>query len=253
MVLEENAERGEAIMAGETGGDRSIWKIIVGVFAGPTEAFTAYSRRPRIWMVLILTILLGIVLHVFLSSYNAQMQADLISKSSTLPPEVLNRLQENAANPNLISGALTGAITEVIFGLIMALLAWGVGSFVMGGNSTFKKMWGVTMLAGLIPLVGSLIKLPLMAAKNSMYVSFGLAAFLPNKDFTSLVYWFLYFFDGFMIWSMIVAGIGYGVVLNVSRGKGIAVAVIVTFIVAVISAALMFVGMSFAGVKLTFF
>jgi len=108
-------------------------------------------------------------------------------------------------------------------------------------------------LAGFISIVGSLVKLPLMAAKNSMYVSFGLAALLPNKDFTSIVYWFLYFFDGFIIWSMIIAGIGYGVVFNISRGKGIAIAVIVTFIVAAISMALMAVGMSLAGVKITFF
>lgn len=240
-------------MAGETGADRSIWQIIIGVFTGPTQAFEAYDRRPRIWIVLIMTILLAIVVNFFLSAYNAQMQADLIAKSSTLPPQVLDRMQQNAQNPNRISGGIVGAGAQVIFGVIMALLAWAVGSFVMGGDSKFKKVWGVTLLAGLIPLVGSLIKLPLMAAKNSMYVSFGLAALMPDKDFTSIVYWLLYFFDGFVIWGIIVAGIGYGAVFNITRGRGIAVSVIVTFVVAAISMALMLVGMSFAGVKLTFF
>lgn len=253
MVLEENAERGDAILAGEAAGDRSIWKIIIGVFAGPTEAFNAYNRRPTIWTILILSVILGFVLNVFLSAYNAQMQAELISKSSTLPPEILNQMQQNAQNPNRITGGLFGALSEVIFGVIMALMAWGIGSFVMGGNTTFKKVWGVTLLAGLIPLLGGLVKLPLMAAKNSMYVSFGLATLFPNKDFTSIFYWLLYFFDGFMIWSLIVAGIGYGIVFNITRGRGIAIAVIVTFIVAIISMALMAVGMSLAGVKITFF
>jgi hypothetical protein len=253
MVLEENAERGEATMAGETGADRSIWQIIIGVFAGPTEAFEAYNRRPRIWVILILTIVLGFISNAFLSVYNAQMQADLIAKSSTLPPEVLGRMQENAQNPDRIMGGVTGAGAQVVFGVIMALLAWGVGSFVMGGNSKFKNVWGVTMLAGLIPLIGSLVKLPLMAAKNSMYVSFGLAALLPGKDFTSMVYWLLYFFDGFVIWAIIVGGIGNGIIFNITRGKGIAVSVIVTFVVAAVSMALMLVGMSFAGVKITFF
>lgn len=253
MVLEENAERGEAILAGGTGADRSIWQIIIGVFAGPTQAFGSYNRRPSIWVVLILTIVLGFVSNAFLSVYNAQMQADIIAKSSTLPPEVLGRMQQNAQNPDQIMGGITGAGAQVIFGIIMALLAWGVGSFVMGGDSKFKKVWGVTLLAGLIPLVGSIVKLPLMAAKNSMYVSFGLAALLPDKDFTSIVYWLLYFFDGFVIWGIIIAGIGYGVVFNITRGKGIAVSVIVTFVVAAVSMALMLVGMSFAGVKITFF
>ncbi len=253
MVLEENAERGDAIRAGEATGDRSIWKIIIGVFAGPTEAFTAYNRRPTIWVVLILTIVLGMIGSAFMTGYNTQMQAELMSKSSTLPPQVLDQMQQNAENPKRIMGAISGGVAQLVFGIIMALLAWVVGSFAMGGDSTFKKIWGVTLLGGLIPLVGNIIKLPLMAAKGNMYVSFGLAALFPNKDFTSIVYWLLYFFDGFIIWAIIVTGIGYGVVFNISRGKGITVAAIVTIIVAVISLGLMAVGMSLAGVKLTFF
>jgi hypothetical protein len=253
MVTEESADMNGAGPVGSGEAQRGIWSIMVGVFTGPAEAFTSYDKKPRIWVILLVSIALGLVFSAFLAEYQAQMQYDLLSQSQALPPQVLDEMKEGAENPDLIGGAITGAIMQVVIGLITALLAWGIGSFVMGGDSKFKKVWGVTLLGGLIYLVGSLVKLPLMMAKGSMYVSFGLAALMPDKDFTSIMYWLLYYLDAFMIWSMIVTGIGYAAVFNISRGKGITVAVISSLIVVLIMMALALLGMSLAGVEITFF
>ncbi len=253
MVLEENAERGDAIPAGEAAGDRSIWKIIIGVFAGPTEAFNAYNRNATIWVPLILAILLGFAVHSIQSGYWSKMVPEIMSQSSRMPPEILDKMQQDAANPKPLLGGLQGAGGQVIGSVIIALFAWGVGSFVMGGKTTFKKVWGVTLLGSLIVLVGGLITAFLMMAKGNVYVSIGLAAFFPDKDFSSILYTVLYILDGFMIWGLVATGIGYGRIFNISSGKGIAVAFITTLIVVFIPMALMIIGMSFAGVKITFF
>lgn len=253
MVLEENAERGDAITAAEAGGDRSIWKIIIGVFTGPIDAFNAYSRRPTIWVPLILAVLLGFAVHSIQSGYWSQMVPEIMSKSSRMPPEILDKMQQDAANPKPILGGLQGAIGQVIGGVIIALLAWGIGSFLMGGNTTFKKVWGVTILGSLVVLVGGLVTSLLMMAKGNVYASIGLAALFPDKDFSSILYTILYILDGFMIWGIVVTGIGYGRVFNISSGKGVAVAFITTFIVVIIPMGLMIIGMSLAGVKITFF
>lgn len=231
----------------------SIWKIIAGVFTGPGAAFAAFNQKPRIWAVLIIGVILGAAAAGLQMPYSARVQYDIISQSTTLPPQAIEKMRTDAENPSVIKGAIVGGIMLVIMGLIGALLAWGIGSFIMGGNSTFKKTWGVTLLGGLIMAVGGLVKMPLVMAKNSMYVSLGPAALMPGKDFTSVFYMLAYYFDAFMIWALIVIGIGYAVVFNISRGKGIVTAVIANLIIIGFSLGLQIIGMSFAGVKMSFF
>jgi membrane protein, antimicrobial resistance system len=231
----------------------SIWRIIAGVFTGPGAAFAGFNQKPRILTVLIIGIILGGAVAVLTMPYSAKVQYDIVSQSTTIPPQALEQMRESAENPKLVSGAIFGGVMLVIMGLIGALLAWGIGSFIMGGNSTFKKIWGVTLLGGLIPAVGGLIKMPLIIAKNSLYVSFGLAAFLPGRDFTSVLYMLFYYFDAFAIWGLIVTGIGYAAVFNISRGRGIITALIASLIIIGFSLGLQIIGMSFAGVKMSFF
>jgi len=205
------------------------------------------------WGVLVISLILAMTYNGLVTEYQAQMQYDMMSQSRVLPPQVLDQMKEGVEHPNYIKGGLTGGVAQIIIALLTALLAWGIGSFVMGGDTKFSKVWGVALLGELIYLVGNLVKLPLMMAKGSMYVSFGLAAFMPDKDFTSIMYWLLYYLDGFMIWSIIVTGIGFAAVFNISRGKGIAVAAISSVIMMVVMMGLALMGMSLAGVEITFF
>lgn len=253
MASEETAGAGGATAMSPGEEKRSIWNIMVGVFAGPAEAFSAYNKRPRIWAILLVSICLALIFNFFVAEYQSKMQYDIMSKSKSLPPQVLDQMKEDTENPNQVTGGIAGSVMIVVIGLLSALLAWGIGSFAMGGDSTFKKVWGVSLLGGLVYLVGNLVKLPLMITKGNMYVSFGLAVLMPDKDFTSILYWLLYYLDAFMIWSMIVTGIGYAAVFNISRGKGIAVAVISSLIMTFVMMGLALLGMSLAGVEVTFF
>lgn len=253
MTSDQNSEITGSIGGGEIPQGKSIWSIIFGVFTGPAEAFAAYNLKPTIIIALLVAIVMGVLFSVPVAKYQAMMQYDMMSKSPTLPAQVLDQMKDGIDNPNYLSAGIGAALVLLIVDLIAALIAWGIGSFVMGGDSTFKKVWGVTVLGGLIFQLGNLVKLPLMMAKGNMYVSFGLAALFPDKDFTSVFYWLLYYVDAFMIWSIIVSGIGYGIVFNISRGKGIWVAAISTLIITGVMMGLALVGMSFAGVEITFF
>jgi hypothetical protein len=253
MTANENAEQTGNNLAGSTAEDKSIWSIIVGVFTGPTEAFAAFNRKPRIIAVLIIAIILGFIGNYFMTEYSAKMQYDLVSKSSTIPPQQLEQMRGDVENPDRLMGGIFAVVGQIIGGLIIALIAWGIGSFVMGGDSTFKKVWGVTLLGGLIPLIGILVKLPLVIAKDSIYVSLGPAALFPDKDFTSIFYGILSFFDIFMIWSMIVTGIGFAAIFNISRGKGIGIALILDILFIGVMMGLMAFGLGFAGVEISFF
>jgi hypothetical protein len=253
MTANDNADRNFDNVAGETSADSSIWSIMAGVFTGPTEAFAAFNRKPRILIVLLIAIILGFAGNYFMTEYSARMQYDMVSQSTTIPAEQLEQMRADAEDPDRLMGGVFAAVFQIIGGLIIALVAWGIGSFLMGGDSTFKKVWGVTLLGGLIPLLGAIVKIPLVIAKDSFYVSLGPAALFPDKDFTSIMYGVLSFFDVFMIWALIVTGIGFAAVFNISRGKGITIALILDLLFIFVMIGLMSVGMGLAGVEITFF
>jgi len=253
MASDQNAGHSNEMIASNDASESSIWKIMVGVFTAPTEAFAAFNLKPRILMVLLVTIVLGFITNYFMTEYSAQMQYDMVSQSTIIPPQQLEQMRADAANPNRLTGGLVAVGGQFIGVLIFALIAWGLGSFLMGGDSTFKKVWGVSLLSGLISMIGGLVKLPLIMAKDSIYVSFGLAALFPGKDFTSIMYSVLFYLDAFMIWALIVSGIGFAAVFNISRGKGITIAIIIDLLFIVVMVGLMSVGMSFAGVEIKFF
>lgn len=253
MTSDHNESHGGNMAATEGSTEKSIWQIMVGVFTGPTEAFAAFNLKPRILMVILATVVLGAIPNFFIAEYSAQMQYDLVSQSTTIPAQQLEQMRDGIENPNRITGSIFGVLGQFIGFVIFALVAWGLGSFVMGGDSTFKRVWGVCLLGGLVSMIGGLIKLPLIIAKGSLYVSFGLAALFPDKDFTSIVYSILFYFDAFMIWGLIVTGIGFATIFNISRAKGYTIALILDLLFIGLIVGGTAIGMSFAGVEITLF
>lgn len=235
---------------------RSIWSIIVDVFVSPTRAFADFSRKPRVLIPLILLILLTVVTGYFTNEYSSKMVMEMMKNATKLPPEAMDAMQKSMATQSIartVMNMVGGALMVTIMGLVAALVSWFLGSFVFGGQSKFLGVWGVTLLGSLIPLSGGLLRVPLMIAKDSIYVSFGLAALFPDKDFTSFMYSFLYQLDIFAIWSIIVTGIGYAAIFRLSRGRGMAVSVIVALLFTLISISMQLLGWSAMGIKITFF
>jgi len=231
----------------------SSWGIVLSVFTNPKAAFENYVKKPSIVWPLILTILLGGLVAGSTAKQSGMMQYEMMKNSTVIPAEALEEMHTKAQNSNPLTAGPIGAITVVIISLISTLIAWVLGSFILGGKAKFKDVWGVLLLGGLIPLMGGLARLPMVFAKNTMYVSYGLAAMMPGKGFTSILYQLAYYADFFAIWGLIVTGIGFGCVFGLSRGKGITIAVLNFLIAVTIAISLTSLGMSFAGVEMTFF
>lgn len=228
---------------------RSIWGIIIDVFTSPTRAFSDYKRKPTIIVPIILTIALAAISGAVMAPYQARLQIELLGQSDRLPAEVMERARQDAENPNNIKGAISGGIIGLFPALLVALLAWGIGTFFFGGTARFKALWGTCLLGGLIPLVvNAIIKLPLIVAKGDSNISFGLAALMPPK-YTSVLYLLLSYVDAITVWSLIITGIGIGVHMGISRAKGISTAVIAIAILVFGGLGLQIIGLSFAGIK----
>jgi len=242
----------ETIAGGDSTPAKSIWGIMIGVFTAPTEAFAEFKKKPQIIIPLIAVLVLAGGAAALMAEYAGMMQYEMLQHSTVIPPQALEEMRQESLDPNRLTGGLFGGLAIVFFGLLSALVAWFLGSVIFGKKADFKAVWGVELVAGLIPMVGGVLRLPMVYAKGSMLVSYGLAALLPGKDFTSILFSFLYYADIFAIWGIIVAGIGYAAIFGLSRGKGIAIAVIAFVLFAMVSIALTAVGLSFAGVDITF-
>ena len=234
-----------------TAPQKSIWGIIGDVFFSPVQAFEAFKQKPTIWVPLILTIVMAAAAGFFTAEQATLDQWEMM-KTSTLPAPILDQMRQDAQNPNPVTAAVGPAIVVPIFGMLSALLAWFIGGFLLGGKSKFSEIWGVGLLAGLIPMVGGLIRVPMAIAKGTAMVSIGPAALMPATDYLSILGFFFYFLDVFAIWSIVVLGFGYSIIFGISRGKGAATAIITWLIIAALALTMMLGGMAFAGVDIRF-
>jgi len=231
---------------------RSIWAIVVDVFAAPTKAFESFKQKPTIWVPLILIIVLAAISGGIPYKQNAQAQYDLLSQSTTLPPQFLEQARQDVESGSPWKGTIGGAIVFPIISLIVALIAWVFGSFIFGKKTPYLHVWGVTLLADLIGLVGAVLRTLLIVAKDSVFVSLGPAALMPGKDFTSILYTILYYTDIFTIWGVIVAGLAYATIFGLSRAKGMTISIILWALVLLFVVGGQVIGLSFAGVDVSF-
>lgn len=232
---------------------KNIWAIIGGVFSAPTEAFESFKSNPTWVIPLILVVILGGVNGVLMGPYGAQAQVDMLETSTSLPPEAMEQIIANAQDSNPVTSFLGGAFVLGFVTLLTAAVAMFLGKFVFGGASTFLPIWGVTLLGELIQMLGGLLRMPLVWAKDTMFVSYGLASLMPGKDLTSIFYSLTYYCDFFWFWSAVVTGIGYAAIFGISRGKGWTTSFVTFFMFVVLIILMSAVGLSFAGVEFSFF
>jgi hypothetical protein len=132
-----------------------------------------------------------------------------------------------------ISGAMmlpSTIIGVIVVTLIIVFLMAGVTHLLMkmlGGKGRFRHARAVIAWSMLISTLGSLVKLPIMIAKNSIIVETGPSLFFKDLEPSDQLFKLLSTFDIFTIWGMIVTAVGLAVVYRVSAGKAwVAVAVL---------------------------
>lgn len=230
---------------------KGIWGIIGDVFFSPVQAFEAFKQKPNLWVPLILVIVLAGAAGYFTADQAAKDQYEML-KTSTLPDAIKDQMRQDAQNPSKIGAAIGPGIAVPLIGIVSALLAWFFGGFLFGGKAKFVQIWGAGLLAGIIPVVGGLLRIPLAISKGTAQVSIGPAALLQQTDYISVMRFFLFFADVFAIWSLAVLSIGYSVIFGISRGKGAATAVLTWLIMTIVFVGFIVGSLSFTGVDIRF-
>lgn len=238
-------------------GDKNIFSVVAEMFSSPRRAFESYSRRVTIIIPLIIIVLLVALSAGLMAPYSTRAQMEILQYATAIPPQLLEQMKAQSAetSPMALSlkASIAGGIMGIIMTLLMTLIVWPIAGFIFGAEVRFKSLWGVVLLSSVISQIGMILRVPLMVLKDTVHVSYGLAALMPGADFRSILYNILYYFDFFAIWSLIVAGIGFAVVCRLSTGKGMVMSAISSVIVTMLMVGMTLIGMSFAGVKVSFF
>lgn len=218
--MNEQASEVESVTSKGRNGNLSCAGLIQ-VFMSPGQFFEKLRNNPK---VLVPYLVFGIMTFLFL-----YMTVDIIVKL---------QLDEMANNPDMTAelipsaGTMKGLILGFgLFAILLApILAAGLamlfGNFVLAGNASFKQLLSVMLYGEVVFMLGGLITLPLILAKDSLQVSFSLAMFVADQPMDSVVYVALSKIGLFYIWEIIVIGIGLSKLFQVSSNKGYLISVL---------------------------
>ncbi len=206
---------------------------LADLVAKPARLMDNVGAAPRWWHAgLLIAVLIG-VFGWLTSPISGPEQLELMRDSKfmrMMPEEQWQEQYEAALDPAPLKRALTAVGAGFTSWVMVLLFGFILGFFARmgGGKGTFKQALGVVSWGALIPFgVGSLVKVPLVLATESVYqVQIGLAALAPGLEPTSKLSAVLQTYgDFFTWWGLVVLVIGFQRVFAMGRGAA-AVAVI---------------------------
>ncbi len=229
----------------ETGGGVGSW--ILGIFTSPGTTFeqiAASTTRPhpsdpaktkdmsKWWLPVIISIVVGLGVAIYtVPNFIMPTQADAIREAvmerggAAADAEQAIAMSSKMIMPISLVGVIIGTFIIVFIFAGLAHLFMKM----VGGKGLFRNARAVVAWSMLVSTLGSLIKLPLMMAKKSMFVETGPTLFFKNLEPSDKLYKFLSSFDIFTIWWVVLLVIGLAIGYRASRGKT-AIAVVLLWI-----------------------
>ena len=218
----------------------SFTDIIVNVFASPADAYEGIRTSPTrasVWVVpLIVVILLSCVYTWVMFSNEAiksqlmdarreamqeQVQAGKITQERA--DQTIDQM-EKAGGMMIVGGIIFIAIITPIMLFLVTLILWLVGKFALKaepGYGKYLELWGSAQWIGVLGVIVSIL---LMVGLSSIYATPSaalavLGSFKPHNTTHRL----LASINVFLIWQMIVTGIGMAKYAGKSSGTGVGV------------------------------
>jgi len=118
--------------------------------------------------------------------------------------------------------------------VVIAAVIWFAGNFLLGGESAFMPLLGVSAYTSLIDIIASAIKVPLVISQQTTQIYTGLALFLEQNN--SFFFRFAKTLDLFALWKVILLSIGLGVIYKVKTSKAFWIVFIIWLIYGVAAA-----------------
>ncbi|MDH4156366.1 MAG: YIP1 family protein [candidate division Zixibacteria bacterium] len=206
-------------------GPRSSAGTIVRVFYRPAALFEEFRQNPRI--------LVPYVIYAALIFLGIWLVKDVMMDDVLSDPAAKARIEATGQPVTAEIRRMMGIVQSLqvfagylVMPLVAAVLAMFWGNVVMAGRAGFRQVLSVMLCGGLIYGLGKLLIAPLILARQSAYVSLSLGVLAPQKAMSDVLYVALSRIDLFIIWEIIVIGIGLSILHGFSRNKGYVLSVL---------------------------
>ena len=221
----------------------SLFTKIISIFWEPEKTFKALNEKisaldiiiPLLLVCIVAWVTIPITTPIAVKEQKAKfLNSDYYENmSETQQEQTMARFdkQGNTWIAYIISPIVVTLFTA-IFGLILVF----VSNFLLGGDRKFKEMWAVGLYVGLIDLVASAVKIPLMVQKNSTKIYTSVAIFMEESS--SFLFRFMTKMDIFSIWKIIVLAIALSIFTKKDITKPLVIMIILWLIYCIGAAAL---------------
>lgn len=215
------------LMDGEPVEAMSLLGSIAGVFVSPVRTFRSLTVKTHLlWPLIILGVVSAVSIFLSMDAMESfmrmTMEASLAKNPQAVPPEMIESQLQISMKAILITTPFIALLTPIVKGLVTQGMAK-----LFDGKGTMKATMSVIALSYMVIIAGSLIRLPLMMASETM-ITFSPALMLSPEQQGSAWAGFLMNFDLFTLWYLGVSAIGIREIHRISTGKAF-VSVIIPF------------------------
>lgn len=206
-----------------TAGEMSTMQKIIGIYTAPRRTFEAIDQNPT-WF---LPFIIGVVFFLIFQFLTVDLQMDyrmeMMEARGDIPQEQMDVAKAQMQGPFKYIGFVAGPIVWLIMILIIAALFYVAGNLMIGGDTSFKKVFAIVAWTGLIGVISFIIMTLLILSKGTMHgVALDLSILLDTPaigEDKSTLYRILSKFDVFVIWEIVLYIIGMSVTYKATVKK----------------------------------
>jgi hypothetical protein len=215
----------------------TIGSRLIDIFVSPGEVFGDVKNAPKStgnWLIpLILAIVVSIVtIFVVFSQPTIQQQMidvqhnQMVKQVQTgkMTQQQMTQAESMIPKPGSliwnIIGIFGAIIVTIIIILLVALVLWLIGKFVLKAPLKYGPMLEITGLSYMVMVLGSIISILTILALDSLYATPSLAILIKEFDVENSIHKLLSYVNVFYLWFVALLGLGLAKLCNVSTMKG---------------------------------
>ena len=206
--------------------EMSVVGRMLRVFYAPSETFEAVSEQRSVADWLVPTIVVAMV--VFFSTY-VTSPIYVAEAMEQMPQQEQSGEMEGAKEAILISTLIAAPVMTFVMIFIVAAIYLLVGKL-LGGLFGYGHCLAIVAYTSLISILQHIVKTSLVLANETMNVQIGLGMFISEEARQSFGGHLLSLIDPFIVWMVVITGLGLSILGQIERSRAYASVAAVTLI-----------------------
>ncbi|MBA7568090.1 hypothetical protein ES708_09811 [subsurface metagenome] len=208
----------------ETSQDLTLVQRMLSVFHNPRATFTSLTKSVSLADILVpflLLLVLSMGAQTLMRPLAMEEQEQRILLQEDLSEEqkevILDRMDTASRRMSGPVGYAIGLGTNIVWYLLLAGIIMFMGSFILGGQSSYKVTLAIVLFASLVGVVEMIVKTPLILQTQTLRIETGLDLLLPGSLDQTLVGRFFHRLDFFSMWKVYLMALGVAYAYKVSE------------------------------------